>query len=136
MCQVVFVSLRLGSRFCCGLCKLAEFGWVTESSGEGLDTNRSRLYSRFAWCRRDALLADKWFAQVKRPKLIQPLQRIRIEVAVSFGRGDLRAALEKWQQGLEYIENLPEGVNRESLTDSWLEWREKIEERNTAETTT
>jgi hypothetical protein len=76
---------------------------------------RKSLQFFSAWFRRDALLADKWLALVKRPKLIQPLQRIGINVALCSGRADFKAALREWQQGAKYIETLPIGLVRESL---------------------
>jgi len=99
-------------------------------STRDLVAQESAVFS--AWSRRDALLADKWFAQVKRPKLIQPLQRIRTNVALCSGRGDFKAALNEWQRGVKYIEKLPTGLVRESRMSSWIEWRDEIEERQNA----
>jgi Zn-dependent protease len=85
-----------------------------------------------AWVRGNPVLADKWLGQVKRPKLIPPLQQIRIKVAICSGCSDFQAALEAWQQGLTLIERLSPGPGREALREGWLEWSEEIEERQNA----
>ncbi len=88
-----------------------------------------------AWFRGNPLLADKWLGQVKRPGLIQPLQRIRIDIAICSGRSDFNTGLHRWKDGLEYIERLPSRPVRESLKESWLEWRKEMEEHQRSMTT-
>jgi hypothetical protein len=85
-----------------------------------------------AWFRRDPDLADRWLAQVRRPELIQHLQRIRINTATFASCSEFKTALEIWKQGFDYIQNLPARAVREALRESWIEWRGKIEERNNA----
>ena len=88
-----------------------------------------------AWVRRDSALAERWLAQVKRPRLIQPLQQIRINVAICSGRSDFKSALKAWEQGLAFMEGFPPLPTRQSLRDAWLGWRKEIEERQNAITT-
>jgi hypothetical protein len=85
-----------------------------------------------AWFRNDAVIAEKWLAQMKRPGLINPLQRIRIEIALNSSRRDFQAALRAWEEGLAYIEKFPPRPFRTSLRQSWLEWRQEIEARRGA----
>jgi hypothetical protein len=109
--------------------KLSRF--LTEDIRE-LSVQEATIFT--AWFRDDALLAEKWLGQLRRPGLIQPLQRIRMEVALSSGRHDLDASLRAWEQGFRYIEKLPPRPLRDSLKRSWLEWRSEIEDRRGAAT--
>ncbi len=82
-----------------------------------------------AWFRGNAPLAEKWVSQVKKPKLMQRLLRIRLAVALPCGRHDFDAAIARWQEGAAFIDKLPATVQSERLKESWLEWRSEIEER-------
>ncbi|MFI5069606.1 MAG: M50 family metallopeptidase [Terriglobales bacterium] len=82
-----------------------------------------------AWFRRDPLLADKWLAQVKRPKPIQRLARIRIDIAIFCARADFNEALQAWDEGLTRIKMLPQTPVQQTLREGWLEWRAQILER-------
>jgi hypothetical protein len=82
-----------------------------------------------AWFRGDATLADKWVAQVNKPKLMQGLQQIRLAVALPCGRNDFDAALRHWREGATLIGKMPRTSAQAQLTESWCEWRSEIEER-------
>jgi hypothetical protein len=44
-----------------------------------------------AWFRRDALLAEKWLKQLVRPKLMQPLDKYRVDFAMRYARTGFEA---------------------------------------------
>jgi hypothetical protein len=46
-----------------------------------------------AMVRRDAVLAEKWMKQLVRPKLMQPLNKARLDIAMDYARTDFEAAL-------------------------------------------
>jgi hypothetical protein len=85
-----------------------------------------------AWFRRDALLADKWLAQVAKPSHVQYLTRLRVDIATNCAHGDLKEALQAWDEGLEYIEMLPHTRVQATLREGWVEWQAQIQERQTA----
>lgn len=82
-----------------------------------------------AWFRRDPLLANKWLAQVRRPKPLQPLAQLRIDIALFCARADFNEALQAWDEGLARIKMLPDTPVRQTLWEGWLEWRVQIQER-------
>lgn len=82
-----------------------------------------------AWFRRDALLAEKWLKQLARPQLMQPLNKLRVDIAIRCACADFEAALRTWAEGLAYIQALPETATKGTLIDGWQEWRKQIQER-------
>jgi len=82
-----------------------------------------------AWFRKDALLAEKWVTQIKKPRLMQPLLRIRMNLALCCPRRDFASAGDLWQQGFAFIEKLPATLSGDRLRESWLEWQAEIQER-------
>ena len=82
-----------------------------------------------AWFRNDGPLADKWFTQVKKPRLMQKLVRLRLEVAMCCAHGDYDTADLAWQRGLAFIETATAGSAQFRLRESWLEWQVEIRER-------
>ena len=82
-----------------------------------------------AWVRRDPLVAEKWLAQIKRRKLMQPLTKCRMEIALHSAHADFREALAAWEEGLACIKILPETPVKQTLLEGWLEWRKQIQER-------
>ena len=82
-----------------------------------------------AWFRRDLLLAEKWLAQIRSPKLMQPLTQCRVDIAMCCARADFREALAAWDEGLACIKVLPETPVKRTLLEGWLEWRKQIQER-------
>jgi hypothetical protein len=85
-----------------------------------------------AWFRRDAEKARGWFAQVRKPAQLNPMLRIRAEVARSFVQGEFEAAYASWARGLSMIEGFRDTVQREMVGQSWLEWKQEMAERQTA----
>jgi hypothetical protein len=53
--------------------------------------------------RRDAPLAEKWLKQIVGPKLMQPLTKNRLDIAMRFARTDFEAALKarRWNSGTD-----------------------------------
>ncbi len=82
-----------------------------------------------AWFRNDPGQADKWFAQVKKPKLMTTTQQLRAGIALQCAHGDFVGALDSWQKGFVFIQKLPIGPQQASLMESWQEWRIKIQKR-------
>src|SRR5262249_41064089 len=87
-----------------------------------------------AWFRRDARLAEKWLNQIKRPKLLQPLTRCRIEIATLCAQGEFERALGAWDKGLSYVKALPKTPAKQVLMEGWQDWRKQIEERKLRQT--
>jgi hypothetical protein len=82
-----------------------------------------------AWFRNDASLADKWSAQLQKPKRLPRLTRVRMRVATSCARRDFDSALAEWQEGLTFIDQSTAGTSQKLLKESWLKWRAEILER-------
>jgi hypothetical protein len=89
-----------------------------------------------AWFWKDAPLAEKWVSQIKKPKLIQHLPRIRVKLALCCAHRDFAGAGDIWQQGFTFIEKLPATLSRDRLRESWLEWQGEIQERQNEPVTT
>ncbi len=81
-----------------------------------------------AWCRNDADKADVWFRRVVRPEQIQPLFRIRAELALHYAHKQFKEAMGKWEEGFALIQRLPQ-TRVDQYASSWLKWREQIEQR-------
>lgn len=88
-----------------------------------------------AWFRDDAALADQWLTQLKKPRLMQRLVQIRLDVALRCAHRDYDAADLSWREGLTSIESSTSGCARELLKESWLEWQEEIQERKAQRST-
>ena len=82
-----------------------------------------------AWFRGDADTARKWQTQVKRPKALPKLMRIRAEIAQSCARKEFANALAGWDDGYSFIEKLPQTPIKNRLRVGFLEWKAEIEER-------
>ncbi len=82
-----------------------------------------------AWFRKDVLTSGRWVAQVKRPKQLPRLLRIRLQTALSCASGDFDAGLAGWREGLDWIDRLPATPSNVRLKGSWLEWQDEIEEQ-------
>jgi hypothetical protein len=82
-----------------------------------------------AWFRNDALLADKWFAQLRKPNQVSRLANIRVGIATSCARRDFDNAKKEWQDGLAFIDRATKGNSQKLLKESWLGWRAEILER-------
>lgn len=82
-----------------------------------------------AWWRNDADLATRWLTQVKSPRSVRRLNRIRLDVALSCARGQYDAAQNFWTEGFAFIAADTEGVAKRMLTESWSEWRAEIQDR-------
>ena len=81
------------------------------------------------WFRRNHALAEKWRAQIKKPKYMTPLQRIRLDIAVSTSSNSFDAAMKSWYEGSEFIGKLPATPVRARLEESWQEWHVEIMDR-------
>jgi hypothetical protein len=82
-----------------------------------------------AWFRDDASLGDQWLTQVKKPRLMQRLVQIRLDVALRCAHRDYDAADLAWRDGITFIERSSSGTARERLKESWLEWQAEIQDR-------
>jgi hypothetical protein len=82
-----------------------------------------------AWFRSDTRLAEKWLGQITRPKLLHPLNRCRVDVAMCCARGEFKTALGAWEEGLSYVNVLPDTPAKQRLIEGWQDWRKQIEER-------
>jgi Zn-dependent protease len=82
-----------------------------------------------AWFRGDVPLADRWVSQLKKPRLMHPLQQIRLAVALHCGQNDFDTAIECWQEGAILIGKMPQTAAQAQLKKSWLEWQSEIQER-------
>lgn len=87
-----------------------------------------------AWFRRDVRLAEMWLNQIKRPKLLQPLTRCRVDIAMRCARGEFEEAFGAWNEGLSYMKMLPDTPAKRSLIEAWQDWRKQIEERQLHQT--
>lgn len=83
-----------------------------------------------AWLKRDAGLANKWFGQVDNVSSLQPIPRARIEVALCCARSDFDHATLACEKALGLFKKIPEKPYIRALRESWLEWRDEIEERS------
>jgi hypothetical protein len=83
------------------------------------------------WFRDDAALAERWLAQVKRPKAATPLLQVRTDIALACARRDFGAAMAGWKMGAEFIERLPGTSIKGLLLESWQEWGDEIRQRRT-----
>lgn len=81
------------------------------------------------WSRRDASLADKWYSQMKKPRQLEELFRLRLEVAMACAHQHFDDANRTWRKGLTFIESMKARPARSNLRDSWLEWQTEIRER-------
>jgi hypothetical protein len=88
-----------------------------------------------AWFRQNAVLAEKWKAQVKKPKAVSALMRIRAEIALHCARREFAPALTRWQEAIRFIEKLPPTPLKKRMTEGFLEWRDEIQERQNLEAT-
>jgi len=88
-----------------------------------------------AWFRGDPTLADRWLAQMKRPKLTNPLLQIRTNIALGCARHNFDEAIGAWHKGADFIERLPVTVIKGLLQESWQEWGDEIQERHGKTTT-
>jgi len=88
-----------------------------------------------AWFRGDPTLADRWLAQMKRPKLTNPLLQIRTNIALDCARHSFDEATGAWQKGADFIERLPVTVIKGLLQESWREWGDEIRQRQGKTTT-
>jgi hypothetical protein len=79
--------------------------------------------------RDDASLGDQWLTQVKKPRLMQRLVQIRLDVALRCAHRDYDAADLAWRDGITFIERSSSGTARERLKESWLEWQAEIQDR-------
>jgi len=82
-----------------------------------------------AWFRRDAQRAIAWFASVRNPRKLPPIIRIRANVVLKWAQNRRDEADASWEEGLAWIKGLPNTPLRSSLEQSWLEWRQEINER-------
>jgi hypothetical protein len=82
-----------------------------------------------AWFRDDAVLADKWVAQRRKPGLMQRFVQVRLDVALRCAHRDYANAEDAWREGLVFIERATSGSAQERLKEAWLEWLEEISER-------
>jgi hypothetical protein len=82
-----------------------------------------------AWFRNDAVLADKWSAQLRKPRLVSNLAKITLRIATSCARRDFDNAKKGWQEGLAFIDRATKGNSHNLLKESWLEWQAEILER-------
>jgi hypothetical protein len=104
-----------------------EFAYRLPLSSRDLVAQEAAVFT--AWFRDDASLADKWFAQVKKPGRMQRLVRLRLDLALRCARRDYDAADLAWREGLTFIESATAGRAQERLKESWLEWQAEIHER-------
>jgi hypothetical protein len=88
-----------------------------------------------AWFRQNAVLAEKWKAQVRKLKAVSPLMLIRADIALHCARKEFAPALSRWQEGFGFIEKLPPTPVKTRLTEGFLEWRNEIQERQNLEAT-
>jgi hypothetical protein len=87
-----------------------------------------------AWFRCDASLAERWLNQITRPKLLQPLTRLRLDIATCCARREFEKALGAWDEGLSYVKVLPDTPAKQVLVEGWLDWRKQVEERQLRQT--
>ncbi len=107
-----------------------ELTGILRSSVRDLVANEASVFA--AWFRDDLLLAEKWRAQVKRPKLRTPLGRIRSDIALDCARRDFDAALSAWEGGLRHIGKLRDQASRDRFAESWAEWKTEIQDRQSS----
>jgi len=82
-----------------------------------------------AWFLKDAPLSEKWHGQLRKPKQLNRLLQIRVQIAMLCARGNFDAAVSTWQEGAKFIDQATSGASRDRLRESFAEWREEIETR-------
>jgi len=84
-----------------------------------------------AWSRRDLNLAERWLTQVKRRRLLAPIDRARIQVALCCARHNFDDAATTCEAALSLFQQMPAKPYIRALQESWVEWRTEIQERKT-----
>jgi hypothetical protein len=82
-----------------------------------------------AWDQNNAGKARRWLAFVQRPKRLNELTRVRMEVAVQSAEGHLDECLALWRRGLKLIQDSPPGIATWEYEGTWRTWRSEIERR-------
>jgi len=82
-----------------------------------------------AWFRSDPLLAERWISQMKRPKVMSPLLRIRTDIALDCAHLKFDDAIDDWRKGAVFIEHLPITPFKVPLQESWREWGDEIRDK-------
>lgn len=82
-----------------------------------------------AWTRCDSRLGESWLSQLENRKPITPLISIRTQIALACARNNFEEALSLWQKGITFIGQLPSTRIKETLEESWREWRDEITQK-------
>jgi hypothetical protein len=82
-----------------------------------------------AWHGNNAILAERWLAQMKYPKQIVKIMQIRIDIVMAYARKDFGNAFNGMDEGSVFIESLPQSPYQEMLKQSWLEWKDELREK-------
>jgi hypothetical protein len=83
-----------------------------------------------AWNRDDAVRAQRWAKQIKRPEHLSRLNRLQFDVALHCAKRDFDRMLELWHEAIEFIEKIPGELERSKHEGPWKEWRQELEERH------
>jgi hypothetical protein len=89
-----------------------------------------------AWFRGDLPLAERWLSQIRRPKLTTELLQVRTGIALDCARHNFDSALAGSKKGAEFIGRLPDSKMKPLLQDSWQEWTEEIQQKQSQMVTT
>lgn len=85
-----------------------------------------------AWFRGDVSVAQKWLDNIKAPKALPQLMRMRSEIALCCARKEYSSALSRWEDTIATIEKLPATPVKNRLIEGFREWRDEIRERTQA----
>jgi tetratricopeptide (TPR) repeat protein len=79
--------------------------------------------------REDRAKAEGWSKRALSARQLGPLDRIRIEVAVFYSRGEFDEALTALARGFSMIQSAPSSKERSKCEAGWVVWRDQIEQR-------
>jgi hypothetical protein len=101
---------------------------ASSRGGEVRDTLCMEAAIFQAWHRRDLDKATRWLDRVNQSRLPR-LSLVRGTIAMECARGNFEAANVSWEEGRSLIEKLLPTKLHDTFIDSWLEWREEIQDR-------
>lgn len=77
----------------------------------------------------DVEKANVWFELSKVPGSTRSLMESRLSACMHWVRREYAEMITAWQQGLDYIESMPESRLKGSQKLGWVEWKEYLEKK-------
>jgi hypothetical protein len=92
----------------------------------------SAAASFVAWHWDDAPKATEWRKRLKTENGLPFLSRLGLDVSMCCAERDFAKAVELWNEGINFIERIPDATARLVQEGPWREWGKEIEERRMA----